>query len=570
MELNDIFLRLIAEQNNDDVELPLPPEDGEERIEPDTDNDQETDQETEPEQITNEPQKPKKLSPIQSLKLKWKDENPGLTEQGMNEAIMFFNRRKNGLIEYKTPGTVNPITQRRHVNLPEVAALVNRFPEMHDVLSNHAKIRDIQNYTWEQLEFYIDRVNTVQTNVELDVKIEGDTPELQKAGAYRVWENARNKVVNENNLIAIRVESLPESLALGYLQHIINKEDNRRTNNNWCITWDPKKGNMYYNYRNRRAYYFIMDKSRNENDSYFLSVLQPIKAGKDASEYPYVITPRENISERRQLTWREVVNVWPALEGKESLFRYFDLVPKEIHDISVNNINFIESTRERPNPYDFARQDLATQIAYINSGRYINNTRCFDTLPFEQKKQYILKASIEGSDYKKRFRCDNPSDPLGIINLIQDSPGGLYKTLDEDVLKNRLKLVTGVYGLKIGIIGMEFKVLYTTMDGKYGLFQQRTNNLIGVMNTDTLEVIKPMRYTHITSQLVMDPEKMVPYLMYRFAEIHPGQDYFYFFMSQKSLTGDKSDRGYMRGLFYEKDKGDELFSTGRLRLMKKF
>lgn len=594
MDLKKIFLKLIAEQNGPedlhmDDEGNVVDANGN-IIEPAID-DNDTNEPVEPEsQIkpmtggtsteTPKPKKEKPLSEIQKLKLRWKEENPGLTEQGMNDTIDFFNRRKNGMIEYKTPGTVNPTTGRRHVNLPEIAALANRFPEMRNILSDHSKIRDIQNYSWEQIEYYMDRVSTQQVNVEMDIKIEGDTPELQKASAYKVWENARNKIINENGLIVIRVESKPESIALGYLQHILNNEETERekqrtgkgyvhVNNNWCITHGAGEGtNMYYDYRDRRAYYFIMDKNRPESDLYYLSVLQPIRSGYRIGEYPYVITLRSNRGERLGLEWREVVEVWPGLQGKQDLIKYFPTTRKEIDDISIDQINFKENTKDHPNPYDFAIQDLNIQQRYIESNRYITNTRCFDVLPLAEKKLYIAKAKIEGNDYKKRFRCDNPSDPLGILNLIQDSPGGLYGFLDRAILKDRLKLPSGVHGLKVGIVNIEFKVLYSTIDEKYTLFQQRTDNLIGVMDINTLDMLKPMSFIHSKTQMVFDSQLNKPYLMYRYTEQLPGQDYFYFLIPLENLTGDKKALQYMKGYYYDKDEGNKLFSSGKLRIIK--
>jgi hypothetical protein len=576
MKFKDIYTSLLIEQ--------LPPEDNdlntldtdglEEPVQP-----AQPEEPEQPEEPTQEkPKKEKPLSATQKLKLKWKEENPGLTEQAMAGAIDFFNRRKNGMIEYKEPGYINPLTGRRHVNLPEIAAMANRFPEMFSILSDHSKIRDIQNYTWEQMEYFMDRVNTQQTNIDLNIKIEGDTLELQKASAYKIWENARNKVVNENNFMAIRVESKPESIALGHLQHILNDEETEREkektgrdyvhiNNNWCITWGTNEGsNMYYDYRNRRSYYFILDKNKQENDLYYLSVLQPIKPGH--SEYPYVITLRNNMDEKYRVHWEEVISIWPTLRGKEEIFRYFPLTIKETNDITVDKINFTPHTTDRPNPYYFAIQDLRMQRRYIESNRYINDVKSFDVLPAPEKKLYVAMTKIEGSDYKKRFRCNDPSNPLGILNLIYDTPGGLYRYLDEFVLKERLKLPGGVHSLKVGIVGMELKPLYSTIDEKFTLYQQRQNNLIGVMNIETLDMIKPMSYIHTITQMVFDVEKNKPYLMYRYSEKHPGQDYFYFLIPLQNLTGNKKSEHYMKGFFFEKEKGDELFTSGRLKKIK--
>jgi len=582
MKFEEIYLSLLAEQvpPDDEDQLNVPePEPGapepEGEAEPDQEKPEDEKDKEKPEKELEKPKKPKPLSEIQKLKLKWKEEFPGLTEEVMTEAIQFFNRRKNGLIEYKEPGYINPTTGRRHMNLPEIAALYNRFPELHAVLSDHSKIRDIQNYTWEQIEFYMDRVSTQMTEVEMDIKIEGDTPERQKESAYRIWENSRNMIVNERNTIVIKVQSKPQSIALGYLQHIINNEARDKLNqycNNWCITHGPGEGgNLYYNYRDRRSYYFILDRNKREYDPLYVGVLQPIRAGHN--EAPYVITPRPNSGEKIRLSWNEVVSYYPALEGKQDLFKYFPLSPTEQNDISVDKINFTPNTEHNPNPYDFAIQKISMQRRYIDSGRYINDKRAFDVLPHGEpvnlKKFYIQKTVIAGNDYKKRFRCSDPNDPLGILNLIERSPGGLYRFLDEVVLQHQLGITSGADGLKRGIVGIEFKEVYSTIDKKYTMYQQRTGNLVGIMDMNTLVMVKEMLYFNSMSKFLVNLESQPKqvYTINRYAT-HQSNDYWYFLMPMQSLTGDKKSPQYMKGFYFDGPEGDEILKNPKYRIIK--
>jgi len=579
MKFEDLYLSLLSEQ--------VPPEDDDDQLNPPEpfDPNQEEVPEPEGEEKPEEgkpegeekpeegkPKKEKPLSEMQRLKLKWKQEFPGLTEETMNDAIAFFNRRKNGLIEYKEPGWINPATGRRHMNLPEIAAMANRFPELRPVLSDHAKIRDIQNYTWEEMEFFMDRVSAQTTEIEMEIKIEGDTPERQKASAYKIWENSRNIIVNERNVIVVKVQSKPHSIALGYLQHLLNAEVKDRTGdwgNNWCITNGPNDGatNMYYNYRDRRAYYFILDKNKNEYDPYYVSVIQPVRPGH--SEHPFVITPRPNRGEQSRLSWRDVLSHFPSLEGKESLFTFFPLTPAEQNDITVDKINFTPNTEHNPNPYDFAIQSIKMQQRYIESGRIINDKRAFDVLPHSEpnnlKKSYIARTNL--NDYKKRFRCSDPNDPLGILNLIERSPGGLYRFLDEVVLQHQLGITGGVDGLKRGIVGIEFKQGYSTIDKKYTLYQQRTGNLVGVMDMDTLQMVKPLVYFNSSSKFVVNMKKAEVYVLNRYAT-HQSNDYFYFLMPKDNMIGDKKSPTYMKGYYFDGPEGDQILNSPGYRIIK--
>ena len=184
MKFEELYLQLLAEQRDQDNDEPQDDngvhgfDDGEFAGGDDEAEPEEPESPEEPGKPAKpkEPPKPKPLSEKQKLKLKWKQENPGLTNEDMDNTIEFFNRRKNGLREYKDPSTYP-----NYINLPEIVALMQRFPDMRDVLTDHQKIRDIQNYSWDEMEYYMDRVGAAMAAPEVDFKIEGDTPEIRKS-----------------------------------------------------------------------------------------------------------------------------------------------------------------------------------------------------------------------------------------------------------------------------------------------------------------------------------------------------------------------------------------------------
>jgi hypothetical protein len=507
-----------------------------------------------------EPQKPKKVKPlteIEKIKLKWKEENPGLTDENMDDTIEFFNRRKNGLREYKDPATAPG-----YVNLPEITALLQRFPGMRDALSNHQKIRDIQNYTWEQMEFFMDRAGTTMAAAEMDFSIEGDTPETRWASAMKKWDSPINLIFNENNVIVHKITGKDEAIALGRLQHILVS---RYGGNNWCITNAPgmSAANLYSSYRDRRAYYFVLDKNRKEDDPYFLSTIEPVDmSSRQSYEGPYAMTPAPNGTDTGK-SWRDVLKIHPQLEGKEGLFRYFGPTPKEKVDISIDRINFREG-----DPNDFAVQKLNVQRLYVESGRLINDKRAFSVLPYDKmnnlRKDYIARATLE--DYKNRFKCDDTRDPFGILNMIQRDTPGLYTFLDEVVLMTQLHLPRGVWGIKAGIVGINYNPVFTDIDNRnITLYREKSGHNYGLLDIDKVNWIKPMGYIMTTPKLLVrrDERGISQFTLQRYSS-RDGSDYFYFLLNTREYLN-KQSPNYAKGKYLDKRDGDAILQSNEYR-----
>jgi hypothetical protein len=621
MKLKDIYKILITEQHDDDdMDVDdiihgldhgdLDGDQPEPETEPEDPETPEDPEEPYPKKQPIQPQQ-KKLSRTQLIKNKWKQEDPGISEQQMNDAIAFFNERKDRIKPYKPYGTIDPRTNRYYVNLPEITALVQRFPEMETTLSNDAKLKDMINYTWEQMSFYQNRI--FQQAMEFDDEnwVQGDYTEDQRIEmALQRWTKPFNRLINDGTLIVYRVECKSEAIALGALDHAIWRKYNvnamSATKRNrltftrngktyvggidpdilrsierkyawnsqpWCVArpiggeWG---GNLWTNYRPGNAFYFVLDNSKPEWDDFHISALQAMLAG------GYEITSMPNSTDRYK-NWDEIVSIYPGLRDKQRLFPWFGTTPREKKELSLDTITF-----RKGDPYYFGAQSDAVHTTYIENNRYINNRDAFLTLSFTNRKLYVDKTTKENNDYKQRFLCTEPSDdPLGILNIIKNEkitiPGrgdtNLYKYLNDFILITREHVPEGILAIKLAIVGNNWRRLFTDISNGYTLCstrdgQTRFNRIpkFGILDVDNQDWIKdveyiqgkPRAYVHsVTNDDGTKTRKIYVFQIYSKSmgdQIVPN-DYFYFLYRKEALTNRDSDL-YMKGKFYNGSDGD--------------
>jgi hypothetical protein len=383
----------------------------------------------------------KKLNETQKLKAKWLNERPGLTDLMMDEHIQFFKERKERLKPYKPYGTIDPATNRHYINLPEVAAQMERFPEMAPVLSDTQKVKDIQNYNWEQISFYMDRILNLNRVIDEENFVLGDDNIDEKLNeSLKRWEHPHNQIVNEGNVIVYKIESKNEAIALGSIQRYLHEKYSKidHRSNPWCVSRPPKSNygsNMYATYREDygAAFYFLMDKNKPVTDKYHVVAINVQKQGRGNTIKPYTLISRMN-GDDTSYAWSQIVEMYPALNGKEHLFKYFGPTRKEQVDFTLDSITF-----RKGDSYDFATLPPQVQNAYIDSKRYIHEVRSFLTLEQAERKLYIDKTVKSDDDYKIRYTCDDSNDPFGILDAIKNTKPQDYKYLDF-ILKERLHI----------------------------------------------------------------------------------------------------------------------------------
>lgn len=486
------------------------------------------------------PQKAKPLSPIQRIKMRWKEESPGLADGDMNGAIESFNNRKNNL----RPLSDNPEVR----NMPEILSLKQRFPEF--PANDIQKLKDIQSYTWQQIEFFLDRFSEADAMEALDWNITGDTPEERKQSAENKWKKTYNKIFDENGLTVHRIDAKDEAIALGKLQQILCAKYGGQI---WCVTYAPGDvgNNLYSSYRTRRSFYFIMDKNRKENDNHYISSIGVVDPSTSnyRNELNYVITPREN-GDNVGLQWADLVKVWPGLANSQNIFKYFGPTLKEKTDVTLDRITF-----RAGDPNDFAVQSPRIQKIWIDSNRTINEPRAFLTMNEGLQHEYVARATLD--DYKNRFKSNDTAKPFAMLDAL--SKGDL-RFLDQIVLKTQLKIADGIYAIKANVLKTNYKVSYSDAQNKnIMMFSSRyNNNIFGVMDLSNLKWIKPISYLQGKATTLIDRASRKLYILRRYSS-DDGSDYFYWLFNQKDLT-DKNSPTYLKGTYYDGKGGDELMT----------
>ena len=569
MKFNEILLEYLIEQskyyileqpdNEDDPELDPNPHDGEE---PDDDKELDPD---DPDNILqhdngeSKPPKEKKLSPAQlallNLKEKWKQEQPDLVDREIDDAIEFFERKKNNLRPINVPGKRN---------MPEVFSLSERFPDF--PADNIQKLRDIHSYTWEQLEFFMERFNEAEARVQFDFTIEGDTPGDRKRSALKKWTSpSRNKIIDNNGLIVHRIEGVDEAMALGVYQHILTGEYG---GNFWCVTNTPqdKMGNLYSSYRGRRSFYFVLDTNRPQSDKYHVSALQPIDPTTNAYIYErdYVITPRPNGDEPGK-RWSggstpSVLSIYPGLDGYQHLFKFFGPTVKERDDRVIDDIVFRHGS-----PNDFAVQPPELQRMYVRANRNISSPRAFQSMSEALQTEYIRRTTLD--NYRLRFKNDeDPTHPFGMIQILskQDS-----NTLNF-VLKEQCGLPDGINAVKSAIIGVFYNrkfsdstnrnlTLFATKDG------DRYYGIIDLSPESSFNWIKPMEYLKKKEVKTLVSSDRKIFILISFYKPDYSDFFHWLFPRENYLSKNPKFEGHLKGNFISRDQYIRLMEMGHLK-----
>jgi hypothetical protein len=553
MKLHDIVLRLLREQpepqDGDQIDNP---QDGQETPQDGEQEPQDGEQPVDNEPQTQEPvvKKQKPLSPVEKVKIKWLSENPHLNDFMMDGIIESFNNRKNNLRVYIDPNSGATVR-----NMAEIYALKQRFPDF--PAEDIQKLKDVQTYTWEQIEFLMDRFNTTEAAAEVDFSIEGDTPEDRKISAIQKWEKEYNKLIDENGIVVHKIEGKDEAIALGRLQHIlVDKYGGSR----WCVTLPPGSGgnNLYTGYRDRRSFYFVMDKNKPENDTYYISALQVVDMTKNQYEGPFVVTPRPN-GDQMGKSWEDVVGIFPALQGKENMFRIIPKSKKEQFDGVLDTIRFYPNPQNPPAANDFAIQSRAVQEMYVDSpNRVINDPRSFMTLSEDLQKKYVANTTLD--NYKSKYKNLDDSKPFGML----DALGSKNLRFLDAMMKSQLGIKDGVLAVKTSILKLNYNTSYgDSQNDSIKMFISKVGQKYGIMDLNTIEWIKPLNYLRTKAETYFTPEDRKLYILQRYTN-EDGSDYFYWLFPKENLTSrDKSSSSHLRGKFLTKEEGDNIPNTFR-------
>jgi len=553
MKFKDILFEYLMEQPDPNPEQELDPnapapEDTQEPedTEQPEDNGEPVDGQPTPQ---NQPAKERTKSRTEIIKDRWRLDSPGIEEATIESGLRFFNGVKNNLQPLPTDPDARPQAEIASANTffnamdyPEHYGKLAGKP-ITDTFKDVSKLRDATMYTWRMIEFFIDRFSESEAREELDFSIDGDTPDIRKRSAIAKWEKTNNKIIDENGLVVFRVESKDESRMLGLLQHILVGEYG---GNKWCITY-LDSSNMYTTYRPYRSYYFVLDKTKNERDPNYISVLQPVKQDSSnfASYGPYVITPRPNGDQSRK-TWDDVVSIWPQLRGKENIIKFFGETRKEKVEKELRSINFNKGDRE--NYFGFQTPQL--QFAWIDNNNLIGDSEAFMMMRKDLQTEYVRRVTLE--NYKQRFLSSDNRKPFGMLQVLSKD--------DVKLLSTRLKEI----GINDGINAIKASILKLNLNQSFGdierpnimMFSDKhRNGVFGVIDLTTLQWIKELDYVLGRVMTVFDPATREIFVLRSYTQQN-GTDYFYLALPRENLKSKEVEK--LRGRYLDGPEGDEF------------
>ena len=233
----------------------------------------------------------------------------------------------------------------------------NKYKELFDNIPNVAiptqRRNDISAYkTFSELEAVVDYVKG-QRQIQPTSNIEGGDSEVKPIYEGNGLEISRGD--NANQCIEIR----------GKWPYT------------WCIA-APGANNLYNTYRykdHEPTFYFVKDKKMLPTNKYHFFVLQTIKGNN------YMVTSSRNDGDQR-MTWEEILNIQPKLDGLRHLFVNIPLSPKERENYNMfkNSISDADFLRL---PYEDKRMFLD-----IVGHKEISDEK-FNMLPEDLKAHYI-------------------------------------------------------------------------------------------------------------------------------------------------------------------------------------
>jgi len=523
-------------------------------------------QPAEPEPVR--PERPKKLSAAQQIKQKWSAENPGLTEDQMDDALGFFNIRRDGLRPYHPYG--HREEGRHYINVPEITTIAARFPTMIPVLENKSSLFDLKQYPWDVMDFWMLFIREENALIDEENIVPGTKLPIdeQLALAKERWQEPANRIVNEDGLIVYKIESKNESIALGSIQRILNikrkQEGNSRGQAYWCTTVplnDRGRSNLWTNYRPSDAFYYVWDQNKDDQDPHYCASIQSKQNGSYGLVDLYNSTTTGH-------DWNYLVGIYPQLQGKQQFFPWFGTTRKERSDLTIDQISMTIGHK-----FYFGSIAKSWQYAYVDSGRHVPDVTSFLTMDRKTRKLYVDKTTKLNNDLQTRFVCNDPNTPFRILDILrlETKPDDLHKLLEHKL--RILEVPDGVLAIKKLIIGTNWRRWLTDEKTNNTIIAPQTNKLdkntrFGVINVENAEFVKDINYmiTKTRSYVHQYDDNGVTrrkrYITQKYSYTHGDgnidqEQYFYMFTTPEAITV-KSSPDYMKGRMFDGPEGDEF------------
>lgn len=386
---------------------------------------------------------------------KWRTQNPNLTSDDVEKILDVYTQKKEGL----------------RPDRPQVFSFLSRFDGRHGFERfDPNNLKDIRQYTYQQIKFLIDEYSEDQETNNVDVFSGKDTKPTEEriVASKALWEGEEHLIINENGL---RVYSIPDqktSVKFGYYVEKINRGLSGSASP-WCVTWRPDQGktNMWGSYRNDRSFYFVIDESKSPTDKYYLGALQRDTAERISG---YRLTSVRNDGDI-VMTWQEIVNIYPKIENYKDKIGVKPFSPDELQEKNiVGQITEVEGSQ-----YEFKRMSRLLKKAYIENHGTLKKVESWRSMDSNLRELYILNT--EENEVRDKF---NNFEFVKEIRKV----GSEFTLLD-----NRLKALKlgGVGKIFDNLMSSEFKVARTSIDNEdIRIYESRITKKFGIYSARKL------------------------------------------------------------------------------------
>jgi len=325
---------------------------------------------------------------LNSLLEKWRNEEPNLTEENVEQIYDRYSAFKDNL---------NP-------NHGNVISFLARFDGTLGFENfDESNLKDITKYTFRQINFLVNQYHP--PIVDENENIRHNDLYTTKPKEYIIqlgrdlWYGDKFKIIDEGDFRVYKIPDKVESIKFGhYYREKIYKKQTNRDGGSWCITQPSKSANMWGSYRSGgKSFYFVIDESRDENtDKYFMSALQYNNNRRAYDEKErYNVTSVVNDMSQDIKGWEDIIKVYPKIAQHKDL-----IVDKEFTSEELIDSTRVERVNEESGPYEFRKEPNHIKEGFINAGGLLRKPESWRSMNDELKGLYINTSTVENLIYR--------------------------------------------------------------------------------------------------------------------------------------------------------------------------
>lgn len=270
-------------------------------------------------------------------------------------------------------------------------------------------LRDIQNYTFEQLEFLVDQFSKGENDDNRVVPVDQlvlathTSPQLVNRSYEQFWGGKQGLVIDLGDIRVYEVLNEAHSIAFGWYLDFVQKQVKQGFR--WCTT-TPLGGGGHSQYGRYRGdggtFYYVIDESRADLvDENGVKILKPGPTIQWYLSSIQVLDPKRrsedvhltNLYNKNQDTsWKGVFAAHPRLAPYREVFKVRPYDEDELSDIQKSRqINETPGTK-----YEFAIQSKRRKRDFILMNEPLRSIRSWRSMTDDLKKLYIETTYTNG------------------------------------------------------------------------------------------------------------------------------------------------------------------------------